>query len=368
MKPFILFVVVGRLGKSLTTSKLLPMIASGRVSHIYVFREHKGHPIEGVTYITSSMPGWIKPQAVNKVLQRLFEPLQIAYYALKLKPYIINGFQLIPKGMNSVIAAKLSKTKCMMSSIGGKPEIDTYFKYAAFWRFINVFVLKHADVISTKGRTVTDYMVQLGVDKSKIFTFNGAIDTRRFIASKDIVRDIDLLYVGALIELKGPDRFVKIAKGVSQRFPKIRCMMLGDGDMESVTETMIKTSALSNNISIEGYIEKPESYFQRAKIVLMPSRSEGLATAMLEAMACGCVPIVSNVGCMNEAAIQNETAILVEDYLDVDSFIEKAIDLLSDADEWSRISNNAITHVHHKYCIAAQAEIYSQIITYVEEV
>src|SRR5205807_5640577 len=35
--------------------------------------------------------------------------------------------------------------------------------------------------------------------------------------------------------------------------------------------------------------------FQNAHIMLLPSRFEGLPWALLEGMACGCVPLVSNI-------------------------------------------------------------------------
>jgi glycosyltransferase involved in cell wall biosynthesis len=130
---------------------------------------------------------------------------------------------------------------------------------------------------------------------------------------------------------------------------------------------MIETLGLSHSISIEGYIEKPEGYLQRAKIILMPSRSEGLSTAMLEAMACGCVPVVSNVGCMNEAAIQAETALIVNNYLDIESYTASVLLLLRDSSMLASLSRKASVFVRERYCIEAQARVFTKIITELED-
>ncbi len=77
---------------------------------------------------------------------------------------------------------------------------------------------------------------------------------------------------------------------------------------------------LSENVVFTGHIDDTESYFQRSKILVMPSRSEGLPTSMLEAMACGCVPVISNVGNVSDAATHSVNAFLINNYRDIKSF------------------------------------------------
>ena len=56
---------------------------------------------------------------------------------------------------------------------------------------------------------------------------------------------------------------------------------------------------------------KNEMVITKSKVLIMPSISEGLSTAMLEAMSSGCVPVVSDVGEMTKAAFDN----VFEEYL-----------------------------------------------------
>lgn len=358
----VIFVVVGRLGKTLTTSKLLPILASGEFDHVFVFRETAGDKLDRVTYITSHLPDAIRPNVINRALQRVFEPLQLIYYTVKLKPFIINGYQLVPKGINSFIAAKVTGTKCMISCIGGIPEIDTYFKFKTFWRSVNVFILKNSVHVTTKGKTVTDYIVNHGVTPSKVTTFNGAVDVVRFQPGDSQRRDIDLLFVGSLTELKGPDRFIKIVARLKSDYPHIFAKILGSGELLSRCEKMIDSLGLEQNIKLEGYTERTEAYYSQSKILVMPSRSEGLATAMLEAMACGCVPVVSDVGCMAEAARHERTALLVHDYLDVNAFAIQIKELLNDEMRRLRMSTACRDIVCKEYSVESQALLYKGVI------
>lgn len=360
-KKKVIFIVVGRLNASLTTSKVLPIIATNLFSSIYVFRERAGDPIKGVTYITSNIPRFIKPAFLRRILQRIYEPIQLIYYSFKYKPIIINGYQIFPKGINSYIAARLTNTKCIISSIGGLPEIETYYQHKFLWRNLFLFFFRHADIVTTKGKTVTNYLIEHGVSSNKIFTYNGAINTDRFNISYNFKRDIDLIFVGSLIKHKGPDIFVQIVKRVQKTFPNVIAKILGAGELETHIRNMIKVLNLSLNIEMLGYVKYPENYYKRATIIVMPTKSEGLSTAMLEAMACGCIPVVSDIGCLTEAAINNYTAIVIDDYQDVESFSYHIIELLNNELKRYSLVNNAANLVSNKYNINTQSAIYKMI-------
>lgn len=362
MKGGTIFVVVGRLGATLTLSKLLPVKYSGLFEKIYVFREKEGIALDGAQYITTESLSKIKPGFIRKLFQRFMEIFQLIYFSVKLKPDLINGYQLLPKGIISFIASKIAGVPCMISSIGGIPEIDTYLKPTILWKSINLYILKRSNIVTTKGSLVTNYIAKHGVDKKNIHTFNGAIDTERFSKINDIKRDIDLIFVGGLIELKGPDRFVRILDVVRKQHPGLKSIILGDGYMKTIVKQLIDSYNLENTVLMLGHCSNPEIYFGKAKIMIMPSRSEGLSTAMLEAMACGCIPVISDVGCMSEAAHHGINAVLIDDYMDIQSFANETILLLKDEERLQNMSAEATNMVREKYSIEAQASIFRDIV------
>lgn len=359
----IIFIVVGRLGVTLTQSKVLPIIASNQFDRIFVFREERGIENSRVEYVTLEFLKKIKFLPLRRLIRLFVEPIQLIIYAIRYRPYLINGYQLMPKGIYSFIAAKISFTNCMVSSIGGIPEIDTYSRHKWFFKSINLFVLKHANIVTTKGETVSNYIIQHGVSASKVFTFNGAIDTNIFFNDNTIDKNIDIIFIGNFSPLKGPDRFVNIVKEVSITFPHIKSVMVGDGILQNEIGRLVIKYGLENNIQLLGYVSSTANLLKQSKIIIIPSTSEGLATAMLEAMACGCVPIVSDVGCMNEAAKQNETAMLVKDFNDINGFATSTIKILSNKDFRKILSVNAQNLVQTKYSVEEQGKIYSQIVS-----
>ena len=98
----------------------------------------------------------------------------------------------------------------------------------------------------------------------------------------------------------------------------------------------------------------------------MPSRSEGLPMAMLEAMSCGCVPVISNVGNVKDAAHDGENAFVVDDYLDIEAFVDRIHQLLDDEELRNEMSKNCVKLILEKYTLEKQTEIAKNIINYGE--
>lgn len=320
-KEITCFIVVGRMGKSLTWSKAEPFSVNQSVGRIFIFRETEAFPLPKTVYIT--LPVWIRglrPRFLYKGVRLIAEPVQLLYNAIKLRPDIINGYHLIPKGINSLIAARLTRSKCIISLIGGTVEIDTYSRFKWFLKRLNLWALRKTDLITTKGSVVNAYLNEHNIPSSKILTYNGAIDTRKFCHDPSKTKDIDVLFVGTFRKLKGPDRVLHMLALLKKVFPSIRACFIGDGYLYNSCVDLVKFLGISENVSFPGQIDDPAVYFQRSKILVMPSRSEGLPTAMLEAMACGCVPVISDVGNIHDVAIHADNAFLIDDYKDTKSF------------------------------------------------
>ncbi len=363
-KKLICFLVVGRMGKSLTLSKAEPFAANPLISKLYIFREREAFPLPNTVYIT--LPGWInriRPRFVSRAVRLIAEPFQLIYHAVKIRPDIINGYHLIPKGINSLIAARLTGAKSIISLIGGIVEIETYSRLKWFLKRVNLAALRETDLITTKGSTVNKYLYGHNISSSKILVYNGAINLGKFNFRPTVPKDIDVLFVGTFRNLKGPDRVLKMLSILKKDFPILKACFVGEGYLYKYCVDLARMLALTDNVLFTGQIDETVNYFQRSKVLVMPSRSEGLPTSMLEAMACGCVPVISNVGNVSDAAIHSDNAFVIEDYTDTKSFVKYIHILLSDDNLREGMARRAIKTVNENYSVAVQGKIVSQMIT-----
>jgi glycosyltransferase involved in cell wall biosynthesis len=232
------------------------------------------------------------------------------------------------------------------------------------WKKINLFILKHSDVVTTKGKIVTEFLIKNKINSEKIFTLNGAITAKFSEAQNDYNKDIDILFCGNFSNLKGPDRVLEVIENVIKDNKNIKATFLGEGNLFDRIESEIRLKKYSN-IFLQGHVKNTEHYYKKSKLLLMPSTSEGLSTAMLEAMSCGCVPIVSNVGAMTEAAHHDLNAMVVEGYDNISDFTKFTNELLNDNNKRTRLATNGKKMVLSKYTPEAQSVELTKIFKFI---
>ena len=72
-------------------------------------------------------------------------------------------------------------------------------------------------------------------------------------------------------------------------------LIVGDGPERADLEALAKkVSPDRAAVRFLGICEAPERVLQACDLFILPSQREGLSVALLEAMACGLVPIVSD--------------------------------------------------------------------------
>lgn len=126
-------------------------------------------------------------------------------------------------------------------------------------------------------------------------------------------REIDVLFVGHLISVKGPDILVKAFRIVSEKRPGTRMTIVGEGDMERSLRGDLMESGLLGEVEFTGRVssESIVEYYRRAKIVVIPSRSEGLPLVAVEAAVMGLPVVATTVGGLPEVVVDGESGILV---------------------------------------------------------
>lgn len=117
-----------------------------------------------------------------------------------------------------------------------------------------------------------------------------------------IKREIDLLGVGSLINLKNYKAFINVVHKLKSQFTSIRSMIIGDGKLRSKLSQQAKQLGLQNNIEFTGNLKRSEVFeiMKRSKILLHPSLFEGSGLIFAEALANGMHIVSYNVGYANE--------------------------------------------------------------------
>lgn len=109
--------------------------------------------------------------------------------------------------------------------------------------------------------------------------------------ASDLVKlpgEIWIAYVGRLESVKGYDLLLRAAKNLRARYPQVKTFFIGASRPEHLSS--------SPEVQFLGFRRDVYSILKRMDIFCLPSLSEGLPNALMEAMAVGCACVASRVG------------------------------------------------------------------------
>ncbi|MDH3651591.1 MAG: glycosyltransferase [Saprospiraceae bacterium] len=116
------------------------------------------------------------------------------------------------------------------------------------------------------------------------------LDLARIPSPKNHVsRDIDILWVGSLIEIKQPSQCLEAISRLGILHPGIHAVMIGGGELLTALRMEIERLDLARHIELKGDLSRGEvlDFMNRSKILLHTSRFESFGMVYLEALYYG---------------------------------------------------------------------------------
>lgn len=163
---------------------------------------------------------------------------------------------------------------------------------------------------------------------------------REIKAYPEIRKENIILCVARHYEVKGIDRLIEAFNLIGRTDWKI--IVAGSfGPETPKLRDRIRSLHLDDRIELTGSVKDIDRLYARAKIFVLPSRSEGYPNALIEAMAHGlpCISFDINAG-PADIIEHNVNGILVEDG-NIDQMAQEIVKLMDDAGERKKLGNRA---------------------------
>lgn len=94
-----------------------------------------------------------------------------------------------------------------------------------------------------------------------------------------------LVTAGRLIPEKGYDILIEAFSDVKKTFPKLKLIILGEGNLKQELTLLAQTLKIENDVIFWGFVENVYPYFKNAKACVVSSRLEGFPNVLLQMMS-----------------------------------------------------------------------------------
>jgi glycosyltransferase involved in cell wall biosynthesis len=180
------------------------------------------------------------------------------------------------------------------------------------------------DVTKFYGRTKNVHVVHHGVDSDRFRLPNEEeldVSWNRLKETYPNLKKPYLLYVGQIQPRKNLIRLIDAFEKIKKEGSELQLVIAGShGWLNKPIEKRIADSKAKEDIILTGRVEDEllPAFYWHAESFVLPSLYEGFGMPILEAFACGCPVLTSNVSSMPEVA--GKAAVLVEP-INVDSIV-----------------------------------------------
>jgi glycosyltransferase involved in cell wall biosynthesis len=160
-------------------------------------------------------------------------------------------------------------------------------------------------------------MVRIGMPGERITVHYTGVDLDRFTvqdrASVKAHRGVSgplLVSVGALIPRKGQSLVIDALP----HLPDAKLVLIGEGEDRARLSQQAGALGVADRVTFTGNLphEEISAWLSAADVMALPSASEGLANAWVEALACGTPIVITNAGGAREVLVDESAGHIVE--------------------------------------------------------
>jgi glycosyltransferase involved in cell wall biosynthesis len=289
------------------------------------------------------------------------------------KPAIMHSHWVLPGGLLGAWIARANGVPHIVSLHGS----DIYVaKSRGIYRVIARWVFANTRQVIACSPYLKAQAIALGAAPERAHFLPHGVDINLFRPGDDTERlgqTPIVLAAGRLVEKKGFRLLINHAEQFLGVNPDAELWIAGEGDDRQTLEEMIRKQppALARRIRLLGKISwtRMPELLRRARVFVMPSirdshgNEDGLPTVALEAMACGCAVVATDVGGTHHIVENGRTGLTVE--ANRGDKLAQAIErLLSDSQLAARMGAAAATAAQTQYTWAQCARAYERL--YVE--
>ena len=211
----------------------------------------------------------------------------------KIKPDIIHAFFLTHCGY---VAARAGAHPLMASALGS--DVLYHPKRSFLHLMFLKYVLGRADVITSDAETCSKAMMSYGANGNRIITLPFGIDLEKYTVPEEGVKEpATILSSRSLEPLYNIHLILDAMALVVAEIPEAKIYIAGKGSRRAGLEKKTEELGIQSSVIFLDHLDdrKMAEYYKMASVFVSVPSSDATAQSLLEAMASGCFPVVSDL-------------------------------------------------------------------------
>lgn len=226
----------------------------------------------------------------------------------EIKPDIINPHYITSHGFLAALVKKFNRTRfVLVQSAWGSDILVTPFQNKIY-RQITRFCLKMADIATSDSMHMTEVLGSIYPVTTLTFSF-GLDELPPYHPSE---KNNHLYYSNRMLSANyNIDEVIRFFSRIAAHDHEARLIIAHDGTERQSLKSLVQDLRLEDRVTFMGFIDEKEQElnYRKARFYISIPTSDATSVSLLEAMAYGCVPIVSDIPANREWITEGENGI-----------------------------------------------------------
>jgi glycosyltransferase involved in cell wall biosynthesis len=223
----------------------------------------------------------------------------------------INAHYLTSHGTLAWLAKRLWRLRAKLVGSAWGSDILVAPQQSSIYRWLTRRVLQACDLCTSDSQYMSERMRELGA--REVLTFAFGLDS---LPPPAAPKQPQLFFANRGLEsIYRPQRVLELFAALAAKQPEARLVVANEGSLQAELQAWVNARGLSQQVQFVGRLnakDQARCYEQAQWYVSLP-QSDSVAVSVLEAMAHGCVPLLSDLPANRELVQSGVNGLIVLD-------------------------------------------------------
>lgn len=280
---------------------------------------------------------------------------------------------LVSANVYGTLAARLAGAPALVTS-----RRDTGFSRNWRLRLVEEWLVNpRVDrVVAVSPSAARAALLEHGLDPRRVVTIPNGVDLLQYDPSRHsrpearrrlglVEGDSAVGVIAHLSPVKGHGELLEATALLAPRWPRLKLMVVGDGLLRAALEAQARTLGIEDRVCFTGGRSDVADVLAALDLVVLPSHTEGMSNALLEAMAMA-RPVVATAVSGNQDLLEDGATALLVAPGDPAALAAAILRLLENGEEAARLGGAARARVQEDFgldrMVARYAALYRELV------